>query len=164
MKKLVILLLAGVVMLFVETKSASAQIKLEEIEIFGTTKKATISEKVTKSFDRFFKDAESPKWYMANKQIIVNFIMNDQRNKAVFEKNGRLIYHLVFGVEDQMPADVRKVVKSKYFDYKINSTVKVNTEGRSIWIVNISDPKEIMVLRVEDGTMDVMDKFVNSGV
>ncbi|MET3114730.1 hypothetical protein AAKU52_002467 [Pedobacter sp. CG_S7] len=164
MKKLIILLFAGAVMLFVETKSASAQIKLAEIEIFGTTNKTAISEKVTKSFNQIFKDAESPKWYVSNKQIIVNFILNDQRNKAVFEKNGRLVYNLVFGVEGQMPAEVRKVVKSKYFDYKINSTVKVNTEGRSIWIVNISDPKEIMVLRVEDGTMDVMDKFVNSGV
>jgi hypothetical protein len=162
MKNLSIFLVVGGLMSFAGIGNAIAQIKLPEVEIYGTTDKAEVSEKVTKSFNHLFKDASTPVWYTYNKRIIVNFILNDQRNKAVFEKNGRLVYHLIFGTEKQMPADVRTTVKSKYFDYAINSTVNVNTEGRSIWIVNISDPKEIMVLRIEDGVMDVRDRFPNS--
>ena len=162
MKNLIILLFVSVLMLLVNTKRAFAQIKLKEIEIYGTTDKTAVTEKVTESFSKIFKEASAPSWYVVNKRIVVNFILNDQRNKAVFEKNGMLVYHLVYGNEQQMPSDVRKIVKSKYFDYKINSTINVTTEGRSVWIVNISDPKEIMVLRIEDGTMDIRDRFANS--
>ena len=156
-----LLILSGLLSL-TGINESKAQIKLEEIEIHGKADKAAISEKVTKSFNRMFKDASESSWYIVNKQIIVNFILNDQRNKAVFEKNGLLVYHLVYGTEQQMPAEVRNVVKSKYFDHKINSTINVNTEGRSVWIVNISDPKEIIVLKVEDGNMEVRDRFPNS--
>jgi hypothetical protein len=105
-------------MTLVDMKKSSAQIKLEEIEIYGTANKAAISDKVTKSFSRVFKDATAPIWFVVNKRIIVNFILNDQRNKAVFQKNGLLVYHLVYGNEQQMPADIRTIVKSKYFDHK----------------------------------------------
>jgi len=162
MKNLVILLFLSGLLSLAEIKESTAQIKLEEIEIYGTANKASISEKVTKSFDRVFKDATNATWYIVNKQIIVNFILHDQKNKAVFQKNGYLVYHLVYGTEQQMPTDVRKVVKSKYFDHKINSTINVKTGDRSVWIVNVSDPKEIIVLRIEDGTMEVKDKFPNS--
>lgn len=162
MKNLVILLLLSGFMPLAEIEESKAQIKLEEIEIYGTANRAAISDKVTKSFNRVFKDATDATWHVVNKQIIVNFIFNEQKNKAVFQKNGLLVYHLVYGTEKQMPADVRRVVKSKYFDHKINSTINVKTEDRSVWIVNVSDPKEIIVLRIENGTMEVKEKFPNS--
>jgi len=162
MKNLVILIFLSGFISIAEIKECSAQIKLEQIEIYGSANKAAISEKVTKAFDRAFKDATDVTWYVVNKQIIVNFILNDQKNKAVFQKNGLLVYHLVYGTEKQMPEDVRRVVKSKYYDQKINSTINVKTEDRSVWIVNVSDPKEITVLKIENGTMEVKDKFPNS--
>jgi hypothetical protein len=163
MKKLLCRLLMGASVVVMTVQTVSAQIKLKEIEIYGTANKAEISEKVTESFNKIFKEANTPQWYVVNKQIIVNFILNEQRNSAVFEKNGYLVYHLLYGTEKHMPINVRKVVKQTYFDHKINSTININSEGRSVWIVNISDPKEVIVLKIEDGSMEVRDRFPNIG-
>ncbi len=83
--------------------------------------------------------------------------MDNQRNKAAFTKKGRLVYHMIFGNEKQMPADIRTIVKSKYFDYAISSTLKVNIDDKSAWIINIEDANQFFVLRVVDGVMDVLD-------
>jgi len=61
-----------------------------------------------------------------------------------------------------MPQDVRTVVKSKYFDYNITSTVKIDVDGKTIWLVNIEDARQFYVLRVEDGDMSIMNNFKKS--
>ncbi len=161
MKNQMITFAIGILVTFSAIESSDAQIKLPEIEIYGIANKEAVSAKVTNSFSRIFKEAEAPKWYVINKRILVNFILNNQRNKAVFEKNGTLVYHLVYGNEEQMPTDVRKTVKSTYFDHDIKTTIKVNIDGRSIWFINIGDSKEYIVLKVEDGNMEVKDKYRN---
>ncbi|HTD41018.1 MAG TPA: hypothetical protein VK671_10390 [Mucilaginibacter sp.] len=159
MKKLIIPFLLSGLVLALGVNSASAQIQLREVSISSEPTKAAVTKKVSDSFNSLFKDAKAPKWFEADKNYVVDFILNNQVNKAEFTKKGRLVYHMAFGNEKQMPADIRTIVKSKYFDFAINSTVKINYEEKSAWIVNIEDDKQFLVLRVVDGVMDVLDKI-----
>ncbi len=162
MKKVIIPFLLGGLMFIAGTQIASAQIVLKEVAISGKSTKVEITKKVSKSFDRFFKGAVAPQWYEANKRFIVNFILDDQKHKAEFTKGGQLLYVLAYGNEEHMPQDVRTVVKSKYFDYNIISTVKIDVDGKTVWLVNIEDAQQYYVLRVEDGDMTVMNNFRKS--
>ena len=162
MKKLIIPFLLGGLIFTAGTQIASAQVVLKEVTISGTTSKVEITKKVSEAFDRLFKGATASTWYTANKRFIVNFILDDQKHKAEFTGGGQLLYVLVYGNEKQMPQDVRTVVKSKYFDYNINSTVKINIDGRTVWLVNIEDASKFYVLRVEDGEMNILDDIKKS--
>jgi hypothetical protein len=159
MKKLIIPLLLSGLILAIGVNSARAQVQLKEVTISGGATRVEVSKKVSDSFAKLFKGAEEPKWFQSDKNYVVRFILNNQPNKAEFTKKGNLVYHMAFGNEKQMPADIRTIVKSKYFDYKINSTVKVDFEEKSAWIVNIEDGNHFFVLRVLDGVMDVLDKI-----
>lgn len=159
MKKLIIPFLLSGLILAIGVNNASAQVQLKEVTISGGATRVEVSKKVSDSFAGLFKGAEEPKWFQSNKNYVVRFILNNQPNKAEFTKNGNLVYHMAFGNEKQMPADIRTIVKSKYFDYKINSTVKVDFEEKSAWIVNVEDGKQFYVLRVLDGVMDVLDRI-----
>ncbi len=164
MKKLIIPFLLSGLLLAIGVNTASAQIQLKEITISSQPTKAIVSQKVAESFASLFKGAESPKWFIADKDYVVDFILNNQVNKAEFTKKGRLVYHMAFGNETQMPADVRTIVKSKYFDFKINSAVKITYDEKSAWIVNIEDNDHFLVVRVVDGVMDVVDKISKASV
>lgn len=159
MKKLLIPCLLIGLILTIGASRVSAQIKLKEITISGGATKAIVSEKVSKSFATLFKSAQEPKWFKSDKDYVVDFIMNNQKNKAEFTKNGILVYHMAWGNEKQMPADIRTIVKSKYFDYSIVSTLEINYQDQKAWIVNVEDAGHYLVLRVLDGTMDVWDKM-----
>ena len=164
MKKLIIPFLLSGLLLAIGVNSASAQIQLKEVTISSEPTKAIVSQKVSESFASLFKGAEAPKWFVADKNYVVDFILNNQVNKAEFTKNGRLVYHMAFGNEKQMPTDIRTIVKSKYFDFSINSTVKKTYLEKSAWIVNIEDAEHFLVVRVVDGVMDVVEKIAKASV
>jgi|GEM_PF-254385 len=157
MKKLIIPSLLCGLLLAIGVNSAFAQIQLKEIKISSDPTKAVVSQKVAESFAKLFKGAEAPTWFAVDKLYVVDFIMNNQKNKAEFTKNGSLVYHMAFGNEKQMPSDIRNIVKSKYFDCVINSTVRINYQEQNAWLVNIEDAGRYMVVRVLDGNMDVWD-------
>jgi hypothetical protein len=159
MKKLIIPFLLSGLILAMGVHSASAQVQLKEVTISGGATKVEVSKKVSDSFASLFKGAEAPQWFKSDKDYVVDFILNNQVNKAEFTKRGNLVFHMAFGNEKQMPADIRNIVKSKYYDYAINSTVKVDVDENSAWIVNIEDANQFFVLRVVDGVMDVLDKY-----
>ena len=159
MKKLIIPFLISGLIFTTGIKNASAQVQLKEVTISGTASKVTITRQVSQSFNHLFKGAELPVWYEANKNFIVNFILNNQKNKAEFTRGGRLLYLLVYGTEKEMPADVRAIVKRTYFDYDILSTIKINFDGRTVWVINVQDANQAFVLRVEDDDMQIMNKF-----
>jgi hypothetical protein len=164
MKRLIIPFLLSGLILAIGASNAFAQIELKEVTISSGPVRATVSQKVAESFASLFKGAETPQWYEYDKNYVVDFIMNNQVNKAEFTKKGYLVYHMAFGNEKQMPTDIRTIVKSKYFDFAINSTVKITYDEKSAWIINIEDSKQFLVVRVVDGVMDIVDKVAKAEV
>lgn len=159
MKKIIIPFLLSGLILAIGVSSACAQVQLKEVTISGGATRVEVSKKVSDSFASLFKGAETPQWFQSDKDYMVDFILNNQLNKAEFTKKGDLVFHMAFGNEKQMPTDIRTIVKSKYFDFTISSTVKVDFEENSAWIVNIEDANQFFVLRVVDGVMDVLSNF-----
>src|SRR5688572_33493839 len=81
--------------------------ELPPIVVSATSSNISVSAKLNKSFNLFFKDATNLRWYEINKKFLVKFIQNDQENRALFTKNGQMIYHICYGTEKFLPFDVR---------------------------------------------------------
>lgn len=124
--------------------------ELPPITISATSSNISISAKVNKAFGQFFKNASHIRWYEIDKKFLVKFIQNDQENRALFAKNGQLIYHISYGTEQHLPFDVRKLVKSNYYDQSITRVLKVNQDSRNIWVISLEDTKDYVMVRVED--------------
>jgi hypothetical protein len=155
-KQVFFLLLCGLVSLL-GMNSTSAQIKLSEVTIRGSASRTVVSNEVSKSFKELFKDAVAPQWYEVNKRYVVNFIMNDQKNRAVFTKGGSLVYHLLYAAENEIPEDIKSIVTDKYPEYKITFSVQVEQGDTKVWFINVEDATKILVLRVNVDEMTVMD-------
>lgn len=120
---------------------------------------SNVTQKVAESFDKTFPTSYDDKWFKADRNYLVKFLMNEQKNTALFRKSGALLYHISYGHEKDLPADTRKVIKSQYVDFNITAAVKVEQAGRTVWIVNIEDPKKFIVLRIEDGEMEEVANY-----
>lgn len=156
MKKSFIYLAMIASLTFIGLKSANAQITLETVTIKGNSTKAMVSEKVANSFSHHFKDATQPQWLQINKNFVVDFILNDRKNKAVFTPNGTLVYDLSYGTEKDIPDDVRKQIQNDYKDYDITYAIKVNTGQNTAWVVNLESDKKILVISATDGELNVI--------
>lgn len=127
-----------------------------------TEKTVNVNEKISKSFAKQFKDAENARWFIVNKNFLVKFITGDQSNNALFTKNGTMIYHISYGVEKHLPADLRRTVKSNYVDFEIPRVIKVTEANREIYVVNVEDKSNLILVRIEDGAMEEVGRYTKS--
>ncbi|MNK20211.1 hypothetical protein D3C87_384470 [compost metagenome] len=155
-KRMFFVLFCGLISLL-GMNSTSAQIKLSEVTIRGTASRTVVNNEVSKSFNQLFKDAVAPQWYEVNKRYVVNFIMNDKKNRAVFTKGGSLVYHLIYAAENEVPEDVKSIVKGKYPDHNITFSVQVEQNDQKVWFINVENASKILILRVNADDLTLMD-------
>lgn len=123
------------------------------------TSSANVPQKVAESFDKAFPTSYNDRWFKADRNYLVKFMVRDQKNTALFRKNGALVYRLGYGFEKDLPADIRKQVKSQYVDFRITTAIKVEQGDRVIWVINLEDPKKFIVVRFEDGELEEVGNY-----
>ena len=133
--------------------------ELPPVTVSASASPSVVSTRVNKSFGRMFKDVSHPRWYKLHEKFMVRFIQNDQENKAVLTKGGQLVYHIRYGAEKNLPADIRHLVKSNYYDQTITWVYNVNQDNRNIWIISMEDKKDLVMLRVEDMELEETQRF-----
>jgi hypothetical protein len=133
---------------------------LPPVTVYRTS---NVNQKVTQAFDRNFKDAVGQRWYQLNKDYMVEFIRNDMQNKALFQKDGYLLYHIRYGFEQNLPSDVRRLVRSTYGgDYKVTRAVNVLQDNRDVWMLNLEGQRKLILIHVEKGEIKEVGNYNKS--
>ena len=165
MKRLSFLRLCGGLFLLLFAASVSVQAQQNGIKTLPNvtvTSTASVNQKVSNAFQASFQDAVSPTWYRLNKDYLVEFITGDMNNRVLFKKNGALIYQISYGHENNLPKEIRKLVKSNYVDYNIMQAINVKEDNRDIWVVNLEDDKKLIIARVEDDGLEEVGNYNKS--
>lgn len=115
--------------------------------IAGTINKT--SDKLIRHFGRSFKDAKNPKWIAIGQNYLVKFAMDDMKYNVLYNKNGRRIYSIGYGNENNLSSYVKAQIRDKYSGYTVNSAVNVKQNGRNIWIIYLEDAQTFLTLRIE---------------
>jgi hypothetical protein len=156
-KQFISRLCGGFLALFFVTGSfAQTTGTLPTVVVTSTT---NVNQKVSNLFKTQFKDAVNPTWSKLNKDYLVTFITGDMSNRALYKKNGALVYHIGYGHENNLPKEVRQTVKSNYVDHNIIGTINVQQDRRDIWIVNLQQDKNLVIVRVEDGALEEVGNY-----
>ena len=136
--------------------------ELPPITLAAASSGPAASAKVNKMFTGYFKNASNLRWYELGKKFLVKFIQNDQENRALFTKNGVLVYHISYGEEKHLPSEVRDLIKRNYYDQSITRVLKVNQDKRNIWVVSLEDAKDLIMVRVEDMELEETQRLHKS--
>ncbi len=133
--------------------SASAQQPARKMLPTVTISPADISiaPRVLKAFNRSFAGAESVKWYQLNNRFMVKFNQSAMNHHAVYLKGGAQVYHIGYGFENNLPADIKNLVKAQYGGYSINRTYTVDQDNANTWMVSMQSPSEYILAGVSNG-------------
>jgi len=115
---------------------------------------------LVRSFVQYFDNATNEHWYTHGRDYLVKFNIHDREARALFNKDGRLVYSILFGTEKNLPDDIRYEVRSNYFDYHITKTSEVKEAGRIIWVIDMINDEKHLTLRVENNEMEEVLKFI----
>lgn len=154
MKPLFIARSAGIMLLFVlfgfglAAQEKGPEGTLPAVLITGS--KVEVNEKVENAFHAHFKDAQDLRWSKVDKDFLARYVMGSQEQSALFNKRGNLVYHIVYGIENSLPEEIRHQVKSMYYDYNISRACSIRDVEKTVWILNLEDAKSILEIRVEE--------------
>ena len=118
-----------------------------------------VKAKVMRSFTDLFGDAADVKWSTANGQYFASFTQDGKQRKALFSNGGALINCFKYGAESDLPADVRKLVKSNYVDYTISGVTELTTRDWKAWVVNLMDKNNLVIACVYDGNLEELHQY-----
>ena len=129
---------------------------------FVTKASITVNDKVQKSFEQYFAGVSNQDWSMMGKDFHTTFYNNGVLTQALFDKKGNLINTISYGTEKDIPVSVKKIIKSEYYDYAITVAVKIKMNQEDIWVVNMKNDTEYLIVRVENGEMEQINRFNKS--
>jgi hypothetical protein len=134
-----------------------AMIDASEMNMATLSDESPIHEKALKDFKSRFSQAEDVKWFVTPSGFFSYFKTDGYDDRAFYSKKGNWKYTLKFYNEQKLPLEIRKIVRSSYFDYKIRIVEEVDRADKLVYIIQVEDEKTIKNLRVtEEGRLDVL--------
>jgi hypothetical protein len=138
---------------------ASADIMFAE----AAEKLATINKKMAKNFTKSYSNAINISITTNDKKVtFVSCYVNGIRNRIAYDKKGHWHSALRFYTEDELPREVRHLVKSKYYDFSIAGVTEVSFNGKLAHVVSLESKTEWKKLKVVDGEMEEIESFKKS--
>lgn len=119
-----------------------------------------VEAKVTRSFQRFFKDV-TPRWYTENGRYVARFTENGAQTHILYKKNGFMLYSVTKGSGAILPQDVTIMLHHTYPCYNIATASKVVSGGATAWIADLKRDNELVVVKVIDGEIEETTRYRN---
>lgn len=118
-----------------------------------------IYENVQQEFQKIFANAENVRWEKIKKNYLARFSMGDLEKRALLNPKGQLIYKISYGKEKHLPVKLRKDVKRNYVEFLITSATLVEEANRRIWVINLEDDSEYVIIRLENNEIEEVKKY-----
>lgn len=104
-------------------------------------------------------DNKDEKWYKFPGGYLAEFLDGDIEIKVIFDKKGNWTYTMRQYTEKELPTDVRTLVRSTYYDYKIGWVKEVSQFQSLVYVVHIDNAPEWKDLIVRDGEIEVQHSY-----
>jgi hypothetical protein len=171
MKKLFLVLATGIA----ATLSVHAQntplnanaAKLERLQTLAPVKgslssdnKNLIKIKALRDFSKTFETVTNEDWYIIKNGFMAKFKQAEIQYRVIYGKGGNLIATFRYYTEEQLPQEVRSMVKSTWCNCTISQITEVSFGGKTAYLVNIEDEKSLKTIKVVNDEMEVYQEII----
>jgi hypothetical protein len=123
--------------------------------LLGDDKKL-INPKAIRDFSRTFSNVTNEDWHIIRNGFIARFKLQDMQYRIVYNKKGSRLATFCYYNEQQLPADVRRLIKSTFYDFNIVQVTEVSVAGKTAYLVNIQDKTSLKTIKVVNDEMEIM--------
>jgi len=116
-----------------------------------------VNEKAIQSFSKTYKGASGVEWgQLKEGGFVCRFMYDGKLERAYYDKRGNWLSTVAGYTGSRLPAEIRKMVRSVYYDHTILYAHEVVMAGSDpVYLVQVQDEKEIKILRISGGEMEV---------
>jgi hypothetical protein len=166
MKKITIAIVLATLSNFIEAQTTDVSKMDKDFSDLGPAEvntSSTFERPNTKAVRDFLKscaNAKNTHWYVDSEGSYAYYSLNEKKGRRFYNKKGDFVYDILTYSEENLPFDIRDMVKQSYYlDYNITLVHEIHTEGKLIYIVQIQDKKTLKQVRICDKEIDVISEL-----
>lgn len=116
--------------------------------------------KAVRDFVTRFDDVDNATWHRSGRYYIAVFTKDSVQTRAVYNSMGYLDYVMKYYQEPKLKKEVRAIIKSTYYDYKIFIIQEIDKPNEQpVYIVNLQGDTEWKKVKLHAGEMEVLESF-----
>jgi hypothetical protein len=146
-------------------QKVSNSTSLEYQKSISETTNPTISSRALRNFADIYKNVTGESWMKIKDGFAARFNSDDTKNTILYDKKGDWVGSIKIYHEEKMRREIRHIVKSTYYDYKIVYTQEIETidsENVPTYVVCLEDKTNIKFVRINAGEMSVWKEFTKT--
>jgi hypothetical protein len=103
-------------------------------------------------------------WMLVETGYVVKYTgNNNSRCRTVYNSRGEYVYTIRQYYENVLPRDVRRIVKSEYYDYTITLVEEIEERMKPlVYIVHLEDSTTLKNVRVSEREMEVLEEYTKT--
>jgi hypothetical protein len=158
MNKLIGTLLAGLMVLAQHGVQAQVSDHASVMNVHALGVESAVA-KASRDFWQRVGDQKDEHWYKAPSGYEAEYADGPVKALYRYDKKGHWVYSILTYGEDRLPADVRELVRSNYYDFAIGWVKEVSEAQNLVYVVHIENNKAWKDVAVQDGEMRVLNEF-----
>jgi len=128
--------------------------KTREIPVTQGATTINISTKAVKNFTKNYKNAGNAGWFVIQDGYLAEFKKDGIKTNVYYNRKGLWLGNIRSYFEENLPRNIRHLVKSTYYDYTINYIQEITVDRNIVYLVKIEDDYFFKTVRIQDGEMD----------
>ena len=146
-------------------QKVSNSTSLDYQKSISETTNPTISSRALRKFADTYKNVTGESWMKIKDGFAARFNSDDIKNTILYDKKGDWVGSIKLYHEEKMRSEIRHIVKSTYYDYKIVYTQEIETidsENVPTYVVCLEDKTNIKFVRINAGEMSVWKEYTKA--
>jgi hypothetical protein len=101
-------------------------------------------------------EQKEERWYKSDQGYVAEYTAGPVKAQFVYNQNGIWAYSILTYGEKELPDDVRRLVRSNFYDYGISWVKEVNEDDAVVYVVHLDDAVSWKEVAVQEGEMRVL--------
>jgi hypothetical protein len=118
-----------------------------------------ISIKAVRDLYRSYGDNNHESWYATDYGFRAKFVKDSVAFMADYDKKGAWMHTIKTFYENKLAPDIRRKVRSKYFDYHISLVQQIDSPAQVVYLVTVEDARSWMVLQLWEDNIEERSIF-----
>ena len=119
-----------------------------------------ISTKAVRNFIRDFTNVTDAEWFRSPAGSFVVYFTSDSINSTIYyTKGGEFDCMIRYYGEDKLPREIRRLVRSNYYDFAIYHVSEFRANGKTAYVVVLEDKTSWKKIKVVDNEMEVVEEL-----
>lgn len=119
--------------------------------------------KVINAFHKLFKSASNVSWRSSKRYFEASFFVGEVKNRAIFNKKGKLMGTIRDYRENNLPAIVSKTVKEDFPDLEICYVTEICNDFGLMYKISLRGARNYYFINTNDAGASVVEKIYKRG-